>query len=163
MTGAIEDKGRFPGRIKFAGLGMYPKAFVVFGMLKSFISLFMMTPVSGTMSLLPKSRLTVVVREKKKGNNAFCKPRQTCVHHVGSRERKRREGTLQNKPEQGSTKYKSYCTYQLSRPPVCRDKAKKSAFDREPCHGSWEASLSSDATDQELPSGEAAGLINSHG
>ena len=30
---------------------------------KSFISLFMMTPVSGTTSWLPKSRLTVVVRE----------------------------------------------------------------------------------------------------
>lgn len=30
---------------------------------KSFISLFMMTPVSGTMSWEPKRRLTVVVRE----------------------------------------------------------------------------------------------------
>src|SRR4051812_33362882 len=42
---------------------MYPNAFEDPGMLKSFISLFMITPVSGTMTVEPKRRLIVVVRE----------------------------------------------------------------------------------------------------
>lgn len=53
---------RLPGRMKLAGEGMKPNALSVLGMEKSFISSFMITPVSGTMSLLPKRRFTVVVR-----------------------------------------------------------------------------------------------------
>jgi hypothetical protein len=49
--------------MKFAGEGIKPKASDEPGMEKSFISLFMITPVSGTMRRLPKIRLMVVVRE----------------------------------------------------------------------------------------------------
>ena len=42
---------------------MKPKALEAPGMEKSFISLFMMTPVSGTMTREPKRRLMVVVSE----------------------------------------------------------------------------------------------------
>lgn len=34
-TGEIEERGRLPGRMKFAGEGMYPNALVVLGMEKS--------------------------------------------------------------------------------------------------------------------------------
>jgi uncharacterized paraquat-inducible protein A len=35
MVGEMEDNGLLNGLMKFASLGMYPKAFVVFGILKS--------------------------------------------------------------------------------------------------------------------------------
>ena len=82
MVGEIDDSGLLPGRMKFDGEGEYPKALVCPGTEKSFISLFMMTPVSGTQSLelktpsqgdrsllwkarvtYPNNRLTVVVKE----------------------------------------------------------------------------------------------------
>ena len=63
ISGEIDDSGRAPGRMKFAGEGTKPNALEAFGMEKSFISLFMMMPVSGTMSWEPKRRLMVVVRE----------------------------------------------------------------------------------------------------
>jgi hypothetical protein len=35
MVGEMEERGRLKGEMKFASLGIYPKAFVVLGMLKS--------------------------------------------------------------------------------------------------------------------------------
>ena len=61
MTGEMEDSGRLPGRMKFAGDGMKPNALLVLGMLKSFISLLRIRPVSGTTTCEPKRRFTVVV------------------------------------------------------------------------------------------------------
>lgn len=58
----MEESGRFPLRMKFEGDGTYPKALEVSGIEKSFISLFIMTPVSGTRRWEPKRRLMVVVR-----------------------------------------------------------------------------------------------------
>ena len=63
ISGEIDESGRAPGRMKFAGEGTNPKALDALGMEKSFISLFMMMPVSGTMSCEPKRRLIVVVRD----------------------------------------------------------------------------------------------------
>lgn len=63
MTGEIEDKGRFPGAMKLAGDAMYPIALEVPGMEKSFISLFIMRPVSGTITPEPKLRFIVLVRD----------------------------------------------------------------------------------------------------
>ena len=62
MIVVTEDRGRFPGATKLAGLGLNPKRLVVFGMEKSFISLFIMMPVSGTIICDPQKPLTVVVR-----------------------------------------------------------------------------------------------------
>lgn len=77
----MDDRGRFPGRMKFAGEGMKPNALEEPGIEKSsafhqwqttnarhdsripFISLFMMIPVSGTMIWLPNSKLTVLIDE----------------------------------------------------------------------------------------------------
>ena len=59
----MDERGRLPGRMKLAGEGTKPKALVEFGMEKSFISLFMMMPVSGTMRREPKVRLMVLVEE----------------------------------------------------------------------------------------------------
>ena len=63
MIGLIEESGRFPGFIEFAEDGIKPKAFVEFGTEKSFIALFIMMPVSGTMSCEPNGRLTVLVSD----------------------------------------------------------------------------------------------------
>jgi hypothetical protein len=63
IIGVMDERGRFPGAIKFEGEAMYPKALVVFGTEKSFISLFIIKPVSGTRSPDPKRRLIVLVRE----------------------------------------------------------------------------------------------------
>lgn len=60
--GEIEERGRLPGRMKFEGEGTYPKALEELGIEKSFISLFMITPVSGTINCEPKRRLMVVVK-----------------------------------------------------------------------------------------------------
>lgn len=35
MVGEMDDSGLLNGRMKFASVGIYPKALVVFGMLKS--------------------------------------------------------------------------------------------------------------------------------
>ena len=59
----MDESGRFPGEIKLASVGIKPNAFEEFGIEKSFISLFMMIPVSGTISWEPKKVLTVVVIE----------------------------------------------------------------------------------------------------
>ena len=59
----MELSGLFPGAMKLAGEGEYPNALLESGMLKSFISLFMMTPVSGTTNREPNKRLMVVVSE----------------------------------------------------------------------------------------------------
>lgn len=45
MAGHIEDKGLFPGLMKFAGDGGTPKAFVMLGAEKSSISSLRMIPV----------------------------------------------------------------------------------------------------------------------
>ena len=50
MVGEMEERGLLPGRMKFAGEGMKPNALEEFGMEKSFISLFIITPVSGMQS-----------------------------------------------------------------------------------------------------------------
>jgi hypothetical protein len=63
IIGVIEDNGRFPGTMKFAGEGRYPNALVSPGVEKSFISLFRMRPVRGKISCEPKPRLTVLVSE----------------------------------------------------------------------------------------------------
>ncbi|EZF98240.1 hypothetical protein H113_01934 [Trichophyton rubrum MR1459] len=54
MVGQMEESGRLPGRMKFDGEGLYPKELLCPGTEKSSISLFMMMPVSGTMTRLPK-------------------------------------------------------------------------------------------------------------
>lgn len=54
MVGEMEDRGRFPGLMKLEADGTYPKALTVLGIEKSFISLFMMIPVSGTSRWEPK-------------------------------------------------------------------------------------------------------------
>ena len=60
----MEDKGRFAREDEnWRGRERSRRRWTGRGMEKSFISLFMMTPVSGTTSWLPKSRLTVVVSE----------------------------------------------------------------------------------------------------
>lgn len=63
MTGEMLDSGRFPGRMKFASVGMNPNELFLPGTLKSSISLFRMTPVSGTINRDPKIVLMVVVSE----------------------------------------------------------------------------------------------------
>lgn len=63
IAGVHEERGRFPGLMKFASEGIYPKELEEPGTEKSSISLFMMTPVSGTMSLLPKRRFIVEMEE----------------------------------------------------------------------------------------------------
>ena len=63
MKGLIDESGRLPGLMKFAGDGLKPKGFFPFGNEKSFISLFMMIPVMGSISRDPKRRLTVLVSE----------------------------------------------------------------------------------------------------
>lgn len=50
IVGEMDERGRLPGRIKFEGEGTKPNALDWLGMEKSFISLFMITPVSGTQS-----------------------------------------------------------------------------------------------------------------
>ena len=56
MVGVMEDKGRLPGLIKFAGLGGTPKAFVTLGEEKSSISSFKMMPVCSDVNPAPKLR-----------------------------------------------------------------------------------------------------------
>lgn len=63
MVGEMLLRGLLPGRMKFEGEGMKPKALDWLGMLKSFISLLRMMPVWGTTSWEPKRRFMVVVRE----------------------------------------------------------------------------------------------------
>jgi hypothetical protein len=63
ITGLIDEKGRFPGAIKFAGEGMKPNALVVFGIEKSFISLFIMSPSSGTKRREPNPVFIVLVND----------------------------------------------------------------------------------------------------
>ena len=48
IVGEMDERGLLPGRMKLEGDGTYPKALDWLGMEKSFISSFMMTPVSGT-------------------------------------------------------------------------------------------------------------------
>jgi len=65
MVGVIEDKGRFPGRMKLAGAGGgtsgSPPDFV--GIEKSSISLFRTIPVLGDSIIAPKYPLIVLVIE----------------------------------------------------------------------------------------------------
>lgn len=63
MTGEILESGRFPGLMKLASVGMNPNELFLPGTLKSSISLFKMTPVSGTISRDPKIVLIVVVSD----------------------------------------------------------------------------------------------------
>jgi hypothetical protein len=58
----MEDKGRFPGRMKFASDGASPKKFWVSGMEKSSISLLRRMPVEGETTLEPNPVFMVVVR-----------------------------------------------------------------------------------------------------
>ena len=59
----MDDSGRAPGFTKLLFMGKYPNAFDWPGMEKSFISLFMMTPVSGIIKCEPNRRLIVVVKD----------------------------------------------------------------------------------------------------
>lgn len=52
-AGHIEDSGRLPGTIKFAGDGGMPKMLVIFGEEKSSISSLKMIPVSSPRRLEP--------------------------------------------------------------------------------------------------------------
>ena len=54
MTGQVEDRGLFKGRIKLLGEGGTPKELVTLGELKSSISLLKMIPVWGDISTAPK-------------------------------------------------------------------------------------------------------------
>ena len=54
ITGAMEDMGRFPGRMKLLGDGGRPKKFVALGCEKSSISLLNMIPVRLPRTLEPK-------------------------------------------------------------------------------------------------------------
>ena len=62
----MEESGLLPGLTKFAGDGAYPHSLELFGMLKSFISLFITMPVSGTMTPDPTFVFTVLVMEMAK-------------------------------------------------------------------------------------------------
>ncbi len=62
MVGDIDERGRFPGRMKLEGEGMKPKKLEELGIEKSFISLFMMTPVESTINCEPNKVLMVVVK-----------------------------------------------------------------------------------------------------
>ena len=53
-VGTIDDKGLFPGTIKFAGLGGTPKPFVMLGEPKSSISLLKIIPVCSEANFAPK-------------------------------------------------------------------------------------------------------------
>jgi hypothetical protein len=63
-VGAFEESACLPGLMKFAGDGIYPKTFKTPGIEKSFMSLFMITPVSGTMICEPSQVLMDLVRDR---------------------------------------------------------------------------------------------------
>ena len=54
MTGQVEERGLFKGRIKLLGEGGTPKELVTLGELKSSISLLKMIPVWGDITTAPK-------------------------------------------------------------------------------------------------------------
>ena len=60
ILGDIDDSGRFPGRMKLAGEGGYPKKLFLPGVEKSSISLFMMIPVDSETNIEPKLKMKSV-------------------------------------------------------------------------------------------------------
>lgn len=63
IVGVIDESGRFPGTIKFAGAGGLAPPVVLNGIEKSSISLFRTIPVDGDIICAPKYEFTVVVME----------------------------------------------------------------------------------------------------
>lgn len=63
MVGVIDDSGRFPGTMKFAGGGGAAPPVVLIGMEKSSISLLRTIPVVGDIICAPKYEFTVLVIE----------------------------------------------------------------------------------------------------